>query len=879
MYDLIVMPINLKDGRQVQPKPGLKVVSAPRRAVRSRSEDILILSLTVDDSDQFYLQTQESWLDNLVQSFFKTSGSVTTALRMLIESINLTMLEQNLKLAKDGKTATGAINLMAIHRQAVYIVQSGLTHAYVLNHEAFDHFYDTNQTDRGLGLSRTPAIRYFQADLGKGAYVFITDTPPKSWTEEGLFPGEFPNRDQLRRRLLNQAPGDFSLALIEVQPGEGKIETIAAPVPPSATQIADEPPDDLKREAVEGMDQVVLNPKADDTNDSLEDTQEIKPADSQVFDTDTTTEGMEEEAMQSEEDSHHLDAMQFDELSESAAEAEAEAEAFESLDKLDEQAEVVEPEASTSPEEIEEIEATEKPEESQQIQPTQDEELRSGSPTEQQAYNPVMTQEEKVLPGSQEKPVRERAPRQPKRNLSTDVENFKRGFKHWKNRTSDGVLNGLSDFFKWWHTTREKISGFFNKLISGSSIGQRGPTQLSRGTMLFIAVMVPLAVVVIAVGFYLARGRSQQYDYYYEQAQVASANALAAMDPITKQTYWSETLTFLDQAEAVRETNEIDQLRDQAQNALDSLEGAIRLAYQPAITGVLNEDILITRIVSYGSDLYLLDAAAGQVIHAVMGDQGYEIDLEFSCEPGSYTGGFVDPFVDMVSMPINNPFQAQILAVDASGGIAFCGKGQDPIIQTLPSQGLNAREIKRVAYDVNYLYALDTLASNILVFRPDNYQFIEPPTLYFEGEDLADKPDLSQIVDLAVNGSDLYLLRTDGMIVNCRTSGFSENPVTCENPVTYVDGRAGREEQAVVMPNSNFSAILYTAPPDPALSILNTDSADIYRLSLRFRLYQRLRPELGDFELGSTTATAFTIGSNRFAYIAFGNQVFYAYIE
>jgi len=83
----------------------------------------------------------------------------------------------------------------------------------------------------------------------------------------------------------------------------------------------------------------------------------------------------------------------------------------------------------------------------------------------------------------------------------------------------------------------------------------------------------------------------------------------------------------------------------------------------------------------------------------------------------------------------------------------------------------------------------------------------------------------------------------------------------------------------VVMPNSNFSAILYTAPPDPALSILNADSADIYRLSLRFRLYQRLRPELGDFELGSTTATAFTIGSNRFAYIAFGNQVFYAYIE
>lgn len=875
MYDLIVMPINLKDGRQVQPKPGLKVVSAPRRAVRSRSEDILILSLTVDDSGQFSLQTQESWLDNLVQSFFKTSGSVTTALRMLLESINLTMLEQNLKLAKDGKTATGAINLMAIHRQAVYIAQSGSTHAYVLSHQAFEHFYAANQTDRGLGLSRTPAIRYFQADLGKGAYLFVTDRPPKSWTKKGLFTGEFPNREQLRRRLLNQAPGNFSLALIEVQPGEGKIETIAAPLTPESTQIAVEPADDARKEVVGATDQVVVSPPFDETTGSLEDTQEIKLEDSQTVETATSAEELAgEEVPQPEVDSFTLDTPQSDELTEVATGAESDA--LESVDELDVQADVAEPEDLETPEEIEEIEELEEPE---QIQVSQDEEISPGSPSEQATSDVTLLQEEEIPPRSRERSIRERAPRQPKRDLRADVENFKRGYKHWKDRTSDRILNGLSGFFKWWHATREKINAFFNKLISRSSVGQTGSPQLSRGTMLFIAVMVPLAVMVIAVGFYLARGRSQQYDTYYEQAQVASANALAASDPNAKQIYWMEALDYLDQAEAVRETDEIDQLRDQAQDALDRLEGAVRLAYQPAITGVLNEDIIITRIVSYGSDLFLLDATAGRVIYAVMGDQGYEIDLEFTCEPGSYTGGFVDPFVDMVSMPINNPFQAQVMAVDASGGIAFCGKGQDPIVQSLPSLGLNAHEIKRVAYDVNYLYALDPLASNILVFRPDNYQFIEAPTLYFEGEDLADKPDLSQIVDLAVNGSDLYLLRADGMIVNCRTSGFSENPVTCENPVTYVDGRAGREEQTVVMPNSNFGAILYTAPPDPALSILDAGNADIYRLSLRFRLYQQLRPELGDFELRSTTATAFTIGSNRFAYIAFGNQVFYAYIE
>ena len=354
MYDLIVMPIHLIDGRQAQPKPGLKVVSAPRRAVRSRSEDILILSLTVDDGDQFSLQTQESWLDQLVQSFFKTSGSVTTALRMLIESINLTMLEQNLKLAKEGRTTTGAINLMAIHRQAVYIVQSGSTHAYVLSQQTFEHFYDINQTDRGLGRSRTPAVRYFQANLEEGAYLFVTDTPPKPWTKEGLFTGEFPNREQLRRRLLNQAPADFSLALIEVHPGEGKIETIEAPVVPEVTKIADEPAEDFVKEAINAADQEVVSPPVDEINVILEETQEIKLEDSQAIDTPPSAEAfVGEEALGTEVASLTLDTPQSDELAEISPDEDPEDLA--SPQKQWQQEDVIEPDVIEIPEEIEEV--------------------------------------------------------------------------------------------------------------------------------------------------------------------------------------------------------------------------------------------------------------------------------------------------------------------------------------------------------------------------------------------------------------------------------------------------------------------------------------------------------------------------------------------
>ena len=83
----------------------------------------------------------------------------------------------------------------------------------------------------------------------------------------------------------------------------------------------------------------------------------------------------------------------------------------------------------------------------------------------------------------------------------------------------------------------------------------------------------------------------------------------------------------------------------------------------------------------------------------------------------------------------------------------------------------------------------------------------------------------------------------------------------------------------MTLPASNFTEVVYTSPPDPSVSILDASNADIYRFSLRFRLHQRLRPELGDYEIDLPIATAFTIGMDQVAYIAFGNQVFYAIVE
>jgi hypothetical protein len=237
MYDLKLIPIHQQEGKPIPQQTGFLAASPPRRAARSRAEDLLIIAFTSNGGDRLSPELQEAWLEKLIDTFFKTSGSVTSALRTMIETLNLTMMEKNLKSAREGSAIIGAINLAAVHHRAVYLAQSGLTHAYALTSEGLAHFYDASQSDRGLGLSRTPTIRYYQADLGTGGYLFMTEKPAPTWTEDQLSKDGYPNLEQLRRRLLNQASPDLRLDLVQILPGEGQITTIPTPVPALETPV------------------------------------------------------------------------------------------------------------------------------------------------------------------------------------------------------------------------------------------------------------------------------------------------------------------------------------------------------------------------------------------------------------------------------------------------------------------------------------------------------------------------------------------------------------------------------------------------------------------------------------------------------------------
>ncbi|MEJ2711390.1 MAG: hypothetical protein P8074_27530 [Anaerolineales bacterium] len=215
--DITLLPIFRSVGKDQTELPGLYIAEPPRRAARSRRSDHLILYLSLTGNDPISTGKQEQILSRLGHTFFKTSGSVTSALRTVAETLNKFLLDRNVKSASSGRQTIGLLTLVAVRSEQFFMAQSGPVHAFWITAGEIQHLFDPQLSGRGLGLSRTTPIRYFQASMKPG------DTGAHGQRLESL-----------HRRLLHRSDTELNALLLQTQPGSGNVHLHRPVVTPGA---------------------------------------------------------------------------------------------------------------------------------------------------------------------------------------------------------------------------------------------------------------------------------------------------------------------------------------------------------------------------------------------------------------------------------------------------------------------------------------------------------------------------------------------------------------------------------------------------------------------------------------------------------------------
>ncbi|MBN2501316.1 MAG: hypothetical protein JXB38_11105 [Anaerolineales bacterium] len=242
--NITVLPIHRESGFDRSTLPGLQVASAPRRAARGRKNDRLILFISFEGDVPVTPDRQKELLLRLAKGYYEISGTVTSALTGVAENLNQFLLQRNLRGTEHGQHVLAALTMLVVRDTHLYLAHSGPVHTFLATPNGTEHFYDTREAGRGLGLSRNAPVKFFQAELTPGMILVATPKLPVDWNEatfQGLF-GQ--NLSLLRRRLLSGAGTDLQAVAIQVLPGEAGVKMLRGPeaIEPAEAETSASPP-------------------------------------------------------------------------------------------------------------------------------------------------------------------------------------------------------------------------------------------------------------------------------------------------------------------------------------------------------------------------------------------------------------------------------------------------------------------------------------------------------------------------------------------------------------------------------------------------------------------------------------------------------------
>ncbi len=421
---------------------------------------------------------------------------------------------------------------------------------------------------------------------------------------------------------------------------------------------------------------------------------------------------------------------------------------------------------------------------------------------------------------------------------------------------------------------KRSIFSLLQRMLPG--VGDEG-YRVPLASMLFIAIAIPVIISTISVTIYMNSGKGTQHEDYLVQSQLAAIRAQTTSDPEQRRVEWEAALDFANKAMRFGNSTDAAELRAQAQQGLDMLDGVTRLELKPAVLGNFGANVKISAVAASDTDLYVIDSEQGKAYHLYLTGVGYEFDNAFDCSPGR-EGMAPGKLVDLVILPPDNRFGMDIAATDARGNLLYCGDGRPPLLKAFqpPAAEASWQNINALTYENGVLYLLDimdTTGKYVYSIVGDRGDFTTGPKIYFNGQ----VPYAADAIDIGVDRQGLFMLHNDGTVSKCKFRINDEDETTCESPAMMSDHRGGQTFEGLSMPNTRFSNLQLTAAPDSSVYMLDAQTQTIYHFSLKLNLQRTLATTMDTMnpQYGQPP-TAFAISPSRTVFVAYSNQLLFA---
>ncbi len=392
--------------------------------------------------------------------------------------------------------------------------------------------------------------------------------------------------------------------------------------------------------------------------------------------------------------------------------------------------------------------------------------------------------------------------------------------------------------------------------------------------ILVCGLLIPILVVSVLFFIYSGRSKNQLHEEYLSLGVAAAQKAIDANSLQDKESLWTESLSYTEQALSYGNSQAARDLRKQAMTMIDQINGGISAIYNYANQNKLPQGLNITEISTSGQFTYALDSTSGSVLRFSASGNGLSLDSNFTCSPGIYKQiekeaaeeentenkdiktVKVNPLVGFFTLPAGNPHGFVLAGIDADANIIYCTGNKNNRAQELIKPNTRNFTVSSVYFSNNSLYILDTQESVMWEYLFNNSEgFIYEPSNFYGSY----TPFLSDIIDFAMFKEYSYFLRNNSTLLVCDYTGYRPD---CQE---YTNIQNEDKSVYVGFKNHHFKKILVNVSPDNSIYIMDEKLQSVLNLSVKLNYIRYIVPNRSIDEISQySKASGFGItGQNR----------------
>ena len=673
----------------------------PRRAARGRAGDMLFV--LVELSGPVPLPYRDL-VDRIEAAYWRTPGTVTSALRAALVIANDWLMDRNLPVEVADRLRAG-VSCAVLRESQVLIAQAGPAAAYVAHHGRVERFPARQVTAPAMGASRGVEVRFSRAALSPGDVLFLCDSATAGrTTDQAVAEAIVYTGIQAALQSLEKLAGSGDLiALVVEGTAERKARAALQPPQPPARPAPSQP--QVPEAPVEGgqqptrvsavqpptpearieADKARWEQRMEERSASLKrgprlgEAEPIKPPEPQV----TTLRPRVESGQPPE------------------GEAVQEAEPVTLAQRIGGLAARLRSQSSVEPE------------------------------TEAEAETETVSWRQQLGQRVAELNLGERA------------------------RAIGGSLRAGSI------VAARGIATILQRMLPEGAVSPRRD-KATDTVLITFAVVIPVVVFVLVAVSYKQHSTLESFRSLLSNARNEAAQAATLQDPAARRARWVASLEQAQLAQAIfPEDADGRKARDEAQSALDQIDNVVRL--NPTLLWDFRSPGPY-RLAAQGANLFVLDRGTNRVFQLTLNESGDSVAEKGEAPARAYKSQAVNDrqvgdLIDLIWMPLGGTRTRSSLLILDSGGLLDYDLAWNLRAVALGQGAVPAGARALAAFGGN-LYVLDTSGNQLWRYRPQGDGYGGAPENYF------DKPldDLASGLDVAIDGN-VYLLLADGRIL------------------------------------------------------------------------------------------------------------------